>query len=483
MIEKFKIKKITYIFNTIALIVLVGTIMIYTLFENTSEFIQHTNRKANIGYIDNITTNIANQIKKVTKSNIYKTLECNSSLREKLEDSLSLFVTKRYRYIYVLDRPNNNENIYRFLLDGATNIEDKSEFGEEYTPLNIKKWNKVYKDKKAIFFKHTDIESLWLTYIKPIIINDKVEAVIVIDFSLQDHKDIIKSLNMLDQSFEFAVAFAIFIFFMIIVFSYIDNQRIKELEDKTIQIQKFNLTLQDKIEKEIQKSREKDKQLLQQSRLAQMGEMISMIAHQWRQPLASISSTSAGLVIKAKLNKLDNEKILELAAKISGYTQHLSSTIDDFREFFKVNKEKKEADYTSLIDSVLNIVEVSISNKDIKIIKDLNSDEVLYTYPNELKQVVLNLIKNAEDILLEKNIKNPYIKITTNGTKLTVSDNAGGVPPNIIDKVFDPYFSTKTEKNGTGLGLYMSKTIIEDHCNGTLSVHNDEFGAVFTIEL
>ena len=201
----------------------------------------------------------------------------------------------------------------------------------------------------------------------------------------------------------------------------------------------------------------------------------------------SFSATSASLTLKAKLDKLDNDTAVELGEKISDYSQHLSSTIDDFREFFKPNKEKREATFNDLIKNVLGIVEVSIINQNIELITKLNSKNIFNTYPNEIKQVILNLIKNAEDILLEKEIENPCIKIKTyddeNNSYLSVEDNGGGIPKDIIDKIFDPYFSTKTKKDGTGLGLYMSKTIIEEHCRGKLDVYNNKYGAVFKITL
>lgn len=247
--------------------------------------------------------------------------------------------------------------------------------------------------------------------------------------------------------------------------------------------QELNLSLEQKIKQVVEKTKQQEQQLLQQSRLAQMGEMISMIAHQWRQPLTAISSTSAAINIKASLDNLNTEDAIELSSKISSYTQHLSATIDDFRNFFKAKKDKKTTTYKEVILSVLNIVEVSIINKNIQIIKQLDSKKQFLTYPNELMQVVLNLIKNAEDILLEKEIQNPTIKITTQDNKLIISDNAGGVEEEIITKIFNPYFSTKKEKNGMGLGLYMSKVIVEQHCDGKLSVTNDNDGAVFTITL
>ena len=255
----------------------------------------------------------------------------------------------------------------------------------------------------------------------------------------------------------------------------------------TIELEEMNTSLINKVNEEVKKNRNKDKQLLQQSRLAQMGEMLSMIAHQWRQPLSAISSTSAAIELKAKLGKLDNEVVVTKARNISKYSQHLSSTIDDFRDFFKSNKDQVETSYNSMITSVLSIIQSSIENKDISVIVELNTQRKFKTYPNEVRQVILNLIKNAEDILLEKEAQSPYIKLTTyseeNQEILEVSDNAGGIPEDIMDKIFDPYFSTKLERNGTGLGLYMSKTIIEDHCSGKLRVRNSKDGAVFKVIL
>ena len=264
----------------------------------------------------------------------------------------------------------------------------------------------------------------------------------------------------------------------------VNLQKYYEDEETTYIISFENITA---LEQELRNNRLKDKQLMEQSRLAQMGEMISMIAHQWRQPLSAISAASGAIHFKAKRNKLDNETAEELSEKIIDYAHHLSVTIDDFRNFFKSNKEKKRVTYTELIDNVLNIVQESIENKNIRIVKDFEQEESFETYPNELKQVILNLIKNAEDILLEKQIEEPYIQLYTykRDKKMIfeVSDNGGGVPEAVINKIFDPYFSTKTQKDGTGLGLYMSKTIIEEHCQGVLSIHNSSVGATFTIEL
>ena len=241
------------------------------------------------------------------------------------------------------------------------------------------------------------------------------------------------------------------------------------------------------LENELKISRKKDKQLLEQSRLAQMGEMISMIAHQWRQPLSAISSASGAINIKAKRDKLSNEMAEELSSKILGYSQHLSTTIDDFKNFFKKNKEMKETSYKEIIEHVLSIVAETLVYHNIEVIKTFEESSSFLSYENEIKQVVLNIIKNAEDTLLENAIKNPSIHIFAYQKDaveyLEISDNGGGIPKEIIEKIFDPYFSTKKQKDGTGLGLYMSKIIIEEHCQGKLSVFNAEEGALFRIEL
>ena len=255
----------------------------------------------------------------------------------------------------------------------------------------------------------------------------------------------------------------------------------------TLELEEINNSLSDKVVEEIEKNREKENRLLQQSRLAQMGEMLSMIAHQWRQPLAAISSTSSALELKAELGKIDKDKVQKSAKNISKYAQHLSETIDDFRNFFKSNKEEFESSYNSMITSVLAIVQASIEDKNISLILELNTQKRFVTYPNELKQVILNLMKNAEDVLIENKIEDAYIKLTTysdeNKEILEISDNAGGVSEDILEKIFDPYFSTKLEKNGTGLGLYMSKIIVEDHCGGVLSASNGKDGAIFEVIL
>ncbi len=254
------------------------------------------------------------------------------------------------------------------------------------------------------------------------------------------------------------------------------------------ELEKLTNTLEQRVVQEVIKNKQTTAQMIQQSRLAQMGEMISMIAHQWRQPLASISAISGTLSLDVMMENYKQEFFKERLEAINHLSQHLSSTIDDFREFFKDTKQKTPCSCTEMVESSLKIIESTLESKSITIYKEYEGDIMVPTYPNEIKQVILNILKNAEDILLEKQILNPAIWITTHCLQesyavITIEDNAGGVPTKLLEKIFDPYFSTKTKKDGTGLGLYMSKTIIEEHCSGTMRVINTDRGAKFEITL
>ncbi len=265
----------------------------------------------------------------------------------------------------------------------------------------------------------------------------------------------------------------------------------KELElirnkDKQ-KIESLNETLEERVNEALASNRAKDKQILHQSRLAQMGEMISMIAHQWRQPLSAIASASALINLKAQLNKLDKETALEVSQNIANYTQHLSATIDDFRDFFKQDKEQDTTNFTYLVKSVFSIIRSTLENNNIAVIEELNCKDSFMAYSNELKQVIINLVSNAQDVLVEKKVQSAYIKLKSYSDDknyiLEISDNGGGISEDVIDKIFNPYFSTRLKQDGTGLGLYMSKTIVEEHCRGKLSCYNTSDGACFKVEL
>ena len=261
----------------------------------------------------------------------------------------------------------------------------------------------------------------------------------------------------------------------------------RQIFDNTAKLHAYQTQLEDKVELKTQELMDKDVILQQQLRLAQMGEMISMIAHQWRQPLASISAICGTLTLDVMMDAYKKEFFRERLESISDLSQHLSSTIDDFRNFFKADKEKEDTTWEEMTKTSLRIIGPTLTTKDITLHESYECTETLHTSVNEIKQVILNLLKNAEDILLERQVKDAtiWIRSYTKGEQscLSIEDNGGGIPHSIIGKIFDPYFSTKTKKDGTGLGLYMSKTIVDEHCQGLLSVTNSEHGARFEVAL
>ena len=229
----------------------------------------------------------------------------------------------------------------------------------------------------------------------------------------------------------------------------------------------------------------KQDQLVQQSRHAAMGEMIGMIAHQWRQPLSAISTIAGNIELTTVLGELKEDDIVPYMQEITELTLHLSSTVDDFRNFFKPNKEKSLVTTKSIIDDSLKLLIHLFKTNSVEL--DIKISELkFYTNENELKQVIINIIKNAIDELISKNQtdKKIFIRdyIDNDQIIIEIEDNAGGIPDDIIEKIFEPYFSTKS-KNGTGLGLYMSKSIIEDHLHGILRACNSSSGAIFKIAL
>ena len=259
------------------------------------------------------------------------------------------------------------------------------------------------------------------------------------------------------------------------------------LQESKEKLQQFNSQLLDLVEAEVEKSREKDRMMQIQSKQAAMGEMIGNIAHQWRQPLNEIGLYVQNLQDIYEFEELTAETLNEIVEKTMVKLEYMSQTIDDFRNFFRSDKEKTRFLLKDSINKTLSLTEASFKNKFVKIGLYLQEDIYITGYPNEFSQVVLNILNNAKDILVERKVENPQVTINLSGQGekviLTIADNAGGIDENIIDKIFEPYFTTRGQITGTGLGLYISKTIIERNMAGRLSVKNIEGGAEFKIEL
>jgi len=267
--------------------------------------------------------------------------------------------------------------------------------------------------------------------------------------------------------------------------------------EKNITILKSNKILELKAKEATDSANKKEELIQKQSALVQMGEMISMIAHQWRQPLGAIVAVSIDMKMQFELDTFDLEKkekrdeckkyFSDALKDIDSLVQNMTNTIDDFRNFYKPNKEFSTTSISVPITKAIGIIRNSFKSEGISIIEEYESSNDVDIYVNEMMQVILNILKNAQDNFKEQDVSNKCIKFISkdldDGILVEICDNGGGINNDLLSKIFNPYFSTKHEKNGTGLGLYMSKIIIEEHHLGRLSASNTEKGVCFSIIL
>ena len=265
-----------------------------------------------------------------------------------------------------------------------------------------------------------------------------------------------------------------------LVGTHIDITERKRMETE---LKGLNDSLEQRVREESAKNREKDHLLIQQSRLAAMGEMIGNIAHQWRQPLNTLGLALANLEDAFNYNELTGEYLGKQVAEGKQLIQKMSSTIDDFRNFFRPHKEAEPFSAAQAINVAVSLVSASFRNNNISIALELGEDAFIQGFANEFSQVLLNLFANAKDAILQQHIADGKVsvRLARDGqwVDVTVADNGGGIPAGVMEKIFEPYFSTK--ERGTGIGLYMSKMIIENSMRGQINVCNRGNGAEFTV--
>lgn len=256
---------------------------------------------------------------------------------------------------------------------------------------------------------------------------------------------------------------------------------------RTRELEELNQTLNDRIERAVAEKREKEQMMVQQAKMATIGEMIESIAHQWRQPLNIMGIGMSNLDLKHQMGTLEPQELDSLICTVQRQVEYMSQTIDDFRNFFKKDKVIERVALKPLIEDVVALLKPAFHQKSIEATLHLPENIEADLYPNELKQVILNLLNNARDALLGHSREDRRISIRLSEAAgqvcIEVSDNAGGVPQKIIDKIFEPYFTTKFESQGTGIGLYMSKIIVEKNLKGSITVRNERGGAVFAIQV
>ena len=262
------------------------------------------------------------------------------------------------------------------------------------------------------------------------------------------------------------------------------NEALNELK---IMMNNMIDNLEFQIQEQIDKRLEQEQILIQQSKLASMGEMIGNIAHQWRQPLTQISAIHMNMKVTYDFDKFTKEYLNAKIKEANTLTSYMSKTISDFQNFFKPQGQKEDFSIEEACLEAYNILQSSLKYHNIILDFNILENSMVNGYKNEYSQVILNVLSNAKDILIERNIENPRIKVEIkcgdNFGIVKIEDNAGGIKKDIIEKIFDPYFTTRHKTQGTGIGLYMSKNIIERNMRGFINVRNEKEGAVFTIKV
>jgi len=246
-------------------------------------------------------------------------------------------------------------------------------------------------------------------------------------------------------------------------------------------------TLEARVTEAVADLRRKDQLLIQQSRLAAMGEMIGNIAHQWRQPLNNVALIIQDMQIQFKAGRLTHAEMDSDIHEAMQVLLYMSQTINDFSTFFRVDKEKRKFTISSTLHRAMELLTPSMKSHNVKVKIESNNEVTAIGYQNEYAQALLNIISNSCHAAKERKVPHPHITIRVSRENehsvLYVRDNCGGIPDDILPRIFDPYFTTRGSDRGAGIGLYMSKMIIEQNMNGSLTVCNVDDGAEFRIEV
>ncbi|MCX6051250.1 MAG: DUF3365 domain-containing protein [Campylobacterales bacterium] len=267
----------------------------------------------------------------------------------------------------------------------------------------------------------------------------------------------------------------------------LNEQLEKKVILRTQELAEINNSLEVRVANEVEKNRKKDEAMLTQSRYLAMGEILEMISHQWRQPITVIGVTAGSLLLNLELGRDNKDETKKELEHISAQTQKLSKIITDFSNLFESYEAQSFTEQCTLMNEVLNVMENSFKHYGIEVERKCESQSEHMLVSRELFQVYWNIINNAKEILIEREISNPKITIEIEGSEneliTHVSDNAGGIKEEYMSKIFEPYFSTKEDLNGKGLGLYISKSIVEKHLHGSICVKNSDEGAIFTVRI
>ncbi|MGE4382501.1 MAG: sensor histidine kinase [Arcobacter sp.] len=379
--------------------------------------------------------------------------------KELLTTFIKLFIIKEENYY-------ENNTLKSSILK---NIDKKMQIIKELiTKINL--------EKNDEFYSNLDLEinalSIYLTslinYDLSLAINEKRNTDKIFNIIL------IFSIISIFIVFLFSIILS---FYIINHFKHLHNSLEEKVKEKTKELQELNNYLEIKISKEVAQNRKKDIIMFQQARFASLGEMLNNIAHQWRQPLGSITMIIQSFQTKMSLGKLTPSFVEEKVNDALLLASNMSNTLDDFRNFFSPNKIKSEFSIKNCIEHSIELSKYFLNQEEIKVELKVRKDVKINSYYNELSHVFLNIISNSKDALSSNVDKNDrIIKIIVNKFKnslvVNIVDNGGGIPKEVLPKIFEPYYTTKYKSAGTGIGLYMSKQIIEKHMNGEIFCKN-----------
>ena len=407
--------------------------------------------------------------KQIIKKNWIK---FNESLKNEPKPFFLFFTDIAQRYLFEKQNQENFKILQNSMLKNI-NKKMKEINNEINTILNIKKYHKTQNTTALLkkLYLNIGLSNIYLTNL--------------INFDLKK-----AAFEKRRTSKIFYFTFAISLFFIVIIFiisilssifimdnfKELHNSLEKKVDEKTKELQQLNKNLEIRVKKEVENNRKKDRIMFQQAKLASLGEMLQNIAHQWRQPLGSLSLIIQSFQTKNMVGKLTDEFIDQKVNDGLKIAENMSATIDDFRNFFNPDKTKKYFTIKECIEHSLELSKYLLEKKGIDVYLVSDKEMLVYSYFNELSHVFLNIIKNSEDALSKSNIMDKKIFIILKKSKefaiISFIDNGGGIPEEIKNKIFEPYFTTKHKTSGTGVGLYMSKQIIEKHIHGVIRCEN-----------
>ncbi|EHP28641.1 two-component sensor histidine kinase [Sulfurimonas gotlandica GD1] len=419
--------------------------------------------------------------KNITLEQSYDVLDLGEQLIEKnwsryleitfSEEYKTSWVTKIIKEFFIIGSQDKNKILQNSII---SNINDKNVKIKELVDEIILELSNENYERVSLLIDNVNFEintiSIYITNLTNYDLN----------MAISERRDTQKVFNTLSMILNISI---VWVFLFSIILSIVIILHFKRLHfgledavnEKTKELQALNESLEKRIQDEVGNSRKKDLIMFQQARLASLGEMISNIAHQWRQPLGSIMMIVQGFQTKMELGKLTPEVLEEKVNDAIILGESMSNTLEDFQNFFKPNRDKERFSLKDCIEHSFELSKYLLDEENIEFHLKIKQDIEVYGFYNELSHVFLNIISNSKDALRSKDQKRlmeVIVKKSKNKIRINMVDNGGGIDEEILPHIFEPYYTTKYKSAGTGIGLYMSQQIIEKHMQGTIDCKN-----------